>query len=62
MVLDHLGGRLGELSVPTSAKGYESLVCWAEGKCKREIVGCLRRYVAREVYRVLVPAASPVGP
>jgi transposase len=34
----------------------------AEGKSKREIVRCLKRYVAREVYRVLVPAASPVGP
>ncbi len=27
-----LGGRrLGELSVPTTAKGYEKLVRWAEG-------------------------------
>src|SRR5215204_4920857 len=34
----------------------------AEGKSKREIIRCLKRYVAREVYRVLVPAASPVGP
>jgi len=34
----------------------------AEGKSRREIVRCLKRYVAREVYRVLVPAASPVGP
>jgi transposase len=33
----------------------------AEGKSKREIVRCLKRYVAREVYRVLVPAASPIG-
>jgi transposase len=31
VALDHLGRRLGELSVPTTAKGYESLVCWAEG-------------------------------
>jgi hypothetical protein len=23
--------RLGELSVPTTAKGYEELLCWAEG-------------------------------
>jgi transposase len=28
---DHLGRRLGELRVPTTAKGYESLVRWAEG-------------------------------
>ena len=33
----------------------------AEGKSRREIVRCLKRYVAREVYRVLVPAASPIG-
>ena len=26
-----LGRRLGELSVPTTAKGYERLLCWAEG-------------------------------
>jgi hypothetical protein len=31
VALDHLGRRLGELSVSTTAKGYESLVCWAEG-------------------------------
>jgi transposase len=33
----------------------------AEGKSKREIVRCLKRYVAKEVYRVLGPAASPIG-
>ena len=31
----------------------------AEGKSKREIIRCLKRYVAREVYRVLAPVASP---
>jgi transposase len=31
VALDHLGRRLGELSVPTTAKGYESLVRWAAG-------------------------------
>jgi transposase len=31
VALDHLGRRLGELSVSTTAKGYESLVRWAEG-------------------------------
>ena len=32
-----------------------------EGKSKREIMRCLKRYIAREIYRVLVPraAASP---
>jgi transposase len=32
----------------------------AEGKSKREIIRCLKRYVAREAYRVLVSLASPV--
>ncbi len=33
----------------------------AEGKSKREIMRCLKRYIAREVYRLLAPmaAASP---
>src|SRR3954462_9013120 len=30
VALDRLGRRLGELTVPTTAKGYESLLCWAE--------------------------------
>jgi transposase len=30
----------------------------AEGKSKREIIRCLKRYVAREAYRVLVSAGS----
>jgi transposase len=37
----------------------------AEGKSKREIIRCLKRYVAREVYRVLVSCSaspSPAGP
>ena len=37
----------------------------AEGKSKREIIRCLKRYVAREVYRVLVSrvaCSSPIGP
>jgi transposase len=29
-----------------------------EGKSKREILRCLKRYVAREVYRVLVPSVA----
>jgi transposase len=31
VALDRLGTRLGELSVPTTAKGHKSLVRWAEG-------------------------------
>ena len=30
----------------------------AEGKSKAEIIRCLKRYVAREVYAVLAPAHS----
>ncbi len=31
VALDRLGRRLGALSLPTSAKGYEELLSWAEG-------------------------------
>jgi transposase len=31
VAVDHLGRRLGESSVPTTVKGYEKLLCWAEG-------------------------------
>ncbi|WP_405887172.1 hypothetical protein [Streptomyces sp. NBC_01136] len=37
----------------------------AEGKTKREIIRCLKRYVAREIYRLVVPAntaADCTGP
>ena len=37
----------------------------AEGKSKREIIRCLKRYIAREVYRVLISCdarSSPTGP
>jgi transposase len=37
----------------------------AEGKSKREIIRCLKRYVAREVYRVLISCdarSSPTEP
>ena len=37
----------------------------AESKSKREIIRCLKRYVAREAYRVLVTydtRSSPTGP
>lgn len=33
-----------------------------EGKSKLEIMRCLKRYIAREVYRVLVPAAAASPP
>jgi hypothetical protein len=31
VALDQLGGRLGAVTLPTTAKGYEELVSWAEG-------------------------------
>jgi transposase len=31
VAVDHLGRGLGESNVPTTAKGYEGLLCWAEG-------------------------------
>jgi transposase len=37
----------------------------AEGKSKREIIRCLKRYVAREAYRVMIScgaSTSPTGP
>jgi transposase len=30
VAIDHLGRRLGESSVPTTAKGYEGILCWAK--------------------------------
>ncbi|MEU1569536.1 IS110 family transposase [Streptomyces mirabilis] len=30
----------------------------AEGKTRREIIRCLKRYVAREIYRIIVPKAT----
>jgi hypothetical protein len=30
VALDQLGRRLGDLTVPTTKKGYESLLAWAE--------------------------------
>lgn len=31
----------------------------AEGKTRREIIRCPKRYVAREIYRLMVPATTP---
>jgi len=33
----------------------------AEGKSKTEIMRCLTRYIAREIYRILVPTVAPMG-
>jgi hypothetical protein len=33
----------------------------AEGKTKKEIIRCLKRYVAREIYRVLIKTAQSRG-
>jgi transposase len=33
----------------------------AEGKSRREIMRCLKRYVARELYRVLTSSVGPAG-
>jgi transposase len=32
-----------------------------EGKSKREIIRCLKRYIARELYRILVQLSSPLS-
>jgi transposase len=34
----------------------------AEGKSKREIIRCLKRYIAREVYRVLISCVARSSP
>lgn len=33
----------------------------SEGKSKREIMRCLKRYIAREVYRILTQTVAPMG-
>lgn len=50
VALDGPGRRLAELAVPTTKKGYESLVSWAEGFSRvrrREGHQQLRRRAAR---------------
>jgi transposase len=32
-----------------------------EGRTKREIIRCLKRYLARTVYRIIIAAADPTG-
>lgn len=52
---------LGRMSWDERTRAYVARRT-AEGKSKREILRCLKRYVAREVYRVLtVPMASPLS-
>ena len=34
----------------------------AEGKSKRDIIRCLKRYVAREIYRLLTSPPNPHPP
>jgi len=34
----------------------------AEGESKREIMRCLKRYIAREIYRLLAPMAAASAP
>jgi transposase len=31
----------------------------AEGKSKQEIIRCLKRYIAREIYRILISLSLP---
>ena len=33
----------------------------AEGKTRREIIRCLKRYIAREIYRLIVPTSTPAN-
>jgi transposase len=34
----------------------------AEGKSEQEIMRCLKRYIAREIYRLLAPMAAASAP
>ena len=34
----------------------------AEGKNRREIMRCLKRYIAREIYGVLIPSVARSSP
>jgi transposase len=50
---------LGRMSWDERTRAYVARRT-AEGKSRREILRCLKRYVAREVYRILVaPGALP---
>jgi transposase len=51
---------LGRMSWDERTRGYVARRT-AEGKSKREIIRCLKRFVAREIYRTLTatPPALP---
>lgn len=52
---------MNRLTTDPTTKAYAARRT-AEGKTKREIVRCLKRYVAREIYRLIVnPGAVPAG-
>jgi hypothetical protein len=56
---------LGSDAPRSSHAGIRSSRRTAEGKSKQEIIRCLKRYVAREVYRMLISCgarSSPTGP
>jgi transposase len=49
------------LSTDPTTKAYAARRT-AEGKSQREIIRCLKRYIAREIYRIIVePVAVPTG-
>ena len=50
---------LGRMSWDERTRGYVARRT-AEGKSKREIIRCLKRFVAREIYRILT--ATPTAP
>jgi hypothetical protein len=33
-----------------------------EGKSKKEIIRCLKRYIAREIYKILIPPSLRESP
>ena len=52
---------LGRMSWDERTRGYVSRRT-AEGKSKREIVRCLKRFVAREIYRTLTATPTALSP
>jgi transposase len=55
----------GSDATRSAHQGVRSSRRTVEGKSKREIIRCLKRYIAREVYRVLISCdarSSPTGP
>ena len=67
VVLDRLGRRLGELAVPTTARGYESLISWAEGfgcvECAGvEGTGSYGAGLARHLRKAAIPVVEVERP